>query len=386
MHRLLTPAKCVAKIISSERGIRMQKAADCEVAAKPAMGVKTNLPERPKRTASWKQLFILLVPCLALAGCGPSTTPEPEAMLETKCGWQEFEGLGPGPGVGTLIITDSRDGYESEHEYNVKPPIEDHEIQESAFFLARYDIGCRYPGIGDKEIAASLITAGTDHTWLMDSLGTLSFSATISARPQTDARIVVEILENVDGDCQRVGVYWVCADGIVLKEAVIDEHTCFYESLTRVDYYKISSLQIKYERSELPRIMSCFNAQVTKPEQYRLCFSGPDKHRDFSLGEAKDLFSSLAKDGFVLSRKVNPDLPPNMSSYLKITEYTSLTEDGEIEAQTFYLSPEGRLVHMQDYLSYSYHNDERELFAGLFWWESNPVLDYNEFLKLLKDQ
>lgn len=337
----------------------------------------------------WKPiLLVLLAVCLSVSGCIATPSGNEKVMLDVECGWQEIKDFGSGPREGRLIINDSIDGFIESHEYtNIKSPVGGGMVEDTAIFLGRYFPDGQYPAITFEEKFKSFVANVADYDWLIGTLENLTFSTAKNTRSDTDARVVVEVFRKDNDDWNEPDIYWVCADGIVLKEGIEEGYTCFYASHTPIDYYNVSALQVKYEQITHSYYLSCFSPQITRPEQYRLCISSNKGHRDFSLAEARDLFSDKeGKELAALTGVVNPDLAANLESYLKITEYSSL-HDGKIESTTYYLSPEGKLTIFRDLDTFihCYWNGEQEQFNVLLLWESEPVLDYSEILKLLDD-
>jgi len=331
----------------------------------------------------WKPiLLILLAVCLSISGCTSTTPPTDteKVMLSADCGWQEIEDFGSREG--RLVITDSIDGFQESHEFTgIKFPAGGGMVGDTAIFLGRFYPGGAYPMVTFEEMSKSFVTDVEELNWIIETLEKLTFSTVKNTRRETEARVVAEVFKKGK---KEPDIYWVCADGIVLKEGEEDGYTCFYESSTPIDYYFISALQLKYEQETHSYFLSC--AQITAPEQYRLCISSNTGHRDFTLEEARDLFSGLEGMELAFTEVVNPDPIANLESYLKITEYTSPLEGGENVSRSFYLSPEGRLkIFSKNNLAYFYWNDEQEILDVYWLLESEPVLDYSEFLKLVND-
>ena len=129
--------------------------------------------------------------------------------------------------------------------------------------------------------------------------------------------------------------------------------------------------------------MFCFDAQ--RRVESSLCISSNTVHRDFTLEEARDLFSDLKDE--IVTQVVNPDPIANRESCIKITEYLQGPADEEIQSRSYYLSPEGRLMFFSemDHFTHFYWNKDIEMFECTLMWESEPVLDYSEILKLVND-
>lgn len=335
-------------------------------------------------------LLILLAGCLSISGCTSTAPPsEPErVMLSVDCGWQDIKDFGSGSGEGRLVITDSIDDYQERHEFTgIKSPVREG-IEgtegDTAVFLARW-----YPGSSmytSQDMSQSFVTDLDERNWLIESLESLTFSTVKNTRRETEARVVAYVLKK-DNDKWTGQAYWICPDGIVLLEGAEDGYTCFYESHTPVpvDYYYISALQVKYYQIPSNFTLFCFDAQLTGPEQYRLCISSNTVHRDFTLEEARDLFSDLKDE--IVTQVVNPDPIANRESCIKITEYSQGPADEEIQSRSYYLSPEGRLMFFSemDHFTHFYWNKDIEMFECTLMWESEPVLDYSEILKLVND-
>ncbi len=341
----------------------------------------------------WKPiLLILLAGCLSISGCTSTAPPsEPErVMLSVDCGWQEIEDFGSGPREGRLVITDSIDDYQERHVFTgIKSPVREG-IEgtegDTAVFLERWHPNGFF-GYTYQDMSQSFVTDLDVRNWLIESLESLTFSTVKNTRRETEARVVVHVLKK-DNDKWTGRAYWICPDGIVLKEGAEDGYTCYYESHTPVpvDYYYISALQVKYEQIPSSFFLFCFDAQLTGPEQYRLCISSNTVHRDYTMEEARDLFSAL-KEGIDFTQVVNPDPIANRESCIKITEYSQGPADEEIQSKSYYLSPEGRLMLFRemDQFAYFYWNGDHEMLEYLLMWESEPVLDYSEMLKLVND-
>ncbi len=350
--------------------------------------MRRNKPLKP-----WKPiLLILLAGCLSISGCTSTAPPsEPErVMLSVDCGWQEIEDFGSGPREGRLVITDSIDDYQERHVFTgIKSPVREG-IEgtegDTAVFLERWHPNGFF-GYTYQDMSQSFVTDLDVRNWLIESLESLTFSTVKNTRRETEARVVVHVLKK-DNDKWTGRAYWICPDGIVLKEGAEDGYTCYYESHTPVpvDYYYISALQVKYEQIPSSFFLFCFDAQLTGPEQYRLCISSNTVHRDYTMEEARDLFSAL-KEGIDFTQVVNPDPIANRESCIKITEYSQGPADEEIQSKSYYLSPEGRLMLFRemDQFAYFYWNGDHEMLEYLLMWESEPVLDYSEFLKLIND-
>jgi hypothetical protein len=311
-------------------------------------------------------------------------------MLSVDCGWQEIEDFGSGPREGRLVITDSIDDYQERHVFTgIKSPVREG-IEgtegDTAVFLERWHPNGFF-GYTYQDMSQSFVTDLDVRNWLIESLESLTFSTVKNTRRETEARVVVHVLKK-DNDKWTGRAYWICPDGIVLKEGAEDGYTCYYESHTPVpvDYYYISALQVKYEQIPSSFFLFCFDAQLTGPEQYRLCISSNTVHRDYTMEEARDLFSAL-KEGIDFTQVVNPDPIANRESCIKITEYSQGPADEEIQSKSYYLSPEGRLMLFRemDQFAYFYWNGDHEMLEYLLMWESEPVLDYSEMLKLVND-
>lgn len=323
-------------------------------------------------------LFLIAL-CLVVPGCVPAPAGPEKVMLAVQCGWQTVGNFGPGAQEGRLIITDITDGSEERHEYTgIKSPVWGAPSGDTVICLWRNDLAGTY-----LPAEMQVVSAAVDYDWLSNAFAGLEFSTVKNTRRETEARVVAIIYEKAGDEWHKVKAYWICADGTVLKEGSEDGHTCFYESLGRIaDYYYISALQVKYEGGDHPVYLSCFSTE--KPEKYRLCISSKNGHRDLTLAEARDLFAGL-ENSIALTGRINPDPPSDLESYLKLTEYISPLNDGQIESATYYLSPEGKLTTFRDTFGFQYWDESWELFEGLFLQESESVLNYDVVLKLLAD-
>lgn len=336
--------------------------------------------------------LLLLTLSLLASSCQSQSTPsgqQERVMLDVECGWQEIEGLiaGASSREGRLEITDSID-WEVSHEYTgINTPVEaygDEEQRDTAYYLGRFWLGGFYPAISTENAIKASVAAAADHDYIKKALADLEFSTATSSRRETEAMIVVNVYVRDGEDWSITPAYYICLDGVVLKEGRGGEQICYYESLNKIeDYYYFSALQEKYERDSEDIVLKCFEDGEKSPEQYRLCIANKKGHRDFTLQEAKKMFAGK-DDQIRLTRTVNPDPPPDLESYLKITEY--LFQNEKVESQTYYLSPEGRLMQYRDLLFYKDYDNERwERTKAFFLYQTKPILDYNEFLNLLEE-
>lgn len=231
-------------------------------------------------------IFVFTLACI-LAACAEKT-PEPlepsaQVMLEVEdCGWQEPDDA-PGFHEGLLIISESQDDYSERHEFTgIRTP----EIREEttafggkALFLQRYDTlwgpGC--PGgifVSEKE----------DFRYLTEMLAGLTFSSELSPRSNLEAGVLLTTFDLAGDEWEETCNYYLCSDGVVLKEAGVDPITNYavqYESWETVDYYRVSAMEVKYNLFSGHQFYpECHDKH--EPEAYRLCISSRNGHRDFS--------------------------------------------------------------------------------------------------------
>ena len=331
-----------------------------------------------------RPLLAIWMLMISLVACAPVLDSPPEAaprvMLEVDCGWQDIVADWSSHQDGRLVITDSRDSYTESHTFTgIFSPetAEDVSFDGKAIRMERLD--------NDYPPANIFVSEEEDYQYLAGILDALQFSpeAQVSYRPGHSVRIIVYTFEQGDESWNSTGQYYICADGIVLKwVGEEDGADIYYESLTPIDYYQVSALEIKYSRYDYTMYWECTGD--IEPAAYRLCISDKNGgHRDFTLEEARDLLPShpLGKNAdLVLVSQINPLPPNNTEDYLKITEYSSKV----VSERTYYLSPEGKLTRFLTYGG-SHHGGDFEVFYLSLIFASEKAFDYDAIVHLLEE-
>lgn len=341
------------------------------------------------------KLFLILLCTVLLFGLAACTNSNAnlevseKIMLGVECGWQEPPKLPNNP-EGILVITDSLDDYKKEHTFTgIRSP---EIVEEPSLFNGKAMKIGRYWKFGEPTDNimhyANFVSIKEDYKYLEDSLNDLSFSSEPSERFWDEFRVVIW---TYDDKLNAKYEYLICADGIVGRCNLEERgERVYYESLTPVDYYQFSALQIKYTK-RTNNIYWKFH-EVDDPHKYKLCISGPNVHRDFTLEEAEELLYSLTEADDIkniqIGTTVNHPAVYSPDTYIKITEYYCPYYDDEtkVELQTFYLAPDGTL--RRDFVEANlkfYENSEIEHFEASFMSVSIEKFDYVALLRLLQE-
>lgn len=329
-------------------------------------------------------LAVFLVACAK-----PSINPvsSEKVMLDVECGWEQPPSLPDNPDD-TLIITDSIDDYSEQYIFTgLRTP----ELVEGPIFfdgtaieLSRYEVSHSHTWV------RAFVSRAEDYKYIASSLNELEFSDIPSERTCEDYRIIIDIYEQEYDEVNEKDKFYVCADGIVLILAYVEDgFAIYYESLTPIDYYHISALHFKYSQ-RIRNITWEFSSQ-TIPKYYRLCISSSSLHRDFTLEESEEILTFLlnVKDvrQIEMVTKINHKQPSPLESYVKITEYTLYTLNPlEIKEQTIYLTPEGKLIyHLGTTFGERYYSGHWESFKCNRMFISIEDFDYDTFLEFLNE-